>query len=182
MSSKLEETFNLPTDVSMNELENVRKALADQNDKIEGSTEEIDTMVQDIDPYTQLALSELNDREKRVNELVDLKEFDTDTDSLFQETFQAFRDTFTAAKDSPASSAGKMFEASAAFAKIALEAKNSKVKARLDAISLALQKRRLDQQAGKKDEENPIDGDGHFMDRNQLLDAIRSDLKNDLKK
>lgn len=175
--SKLDETFNLPTSISSDELEKVRRTLSEQNTQAETAAEQSDELSEEMDPMTQLALDEITEREKRVDDLIDLKKFDSDHDMIFDESFQAFRDAFTIAKEVPAGSAGKIFEAAAAFAKIALDAKGAKINARLSAIDLALKKRRLDTAEGKKDGDNPTNADSSFIDRNDLLKHIKDMVK-----
>lgn len=179
MTKKLEETLNLPAN---EEIENIRKALAEQNDKLEKQAEESDQLSTALTPMAEQALVTIQERENRVNQIIDLKNFDDDTEILFKESMQAFRDLLSIAADVPAPSMGKIYEAATNFAKIALDAKNSKIKARLDAIDLALKKKRIDIVEGKKDLENPtVDATGSFLDRNQLLNSLREAIKEENK-
>jgi hypothetical protein len=175
MTKKLEDLLELPAN---EEIENIRKALAEQNDKIEKQAEAADQLSTELTPIAEHALAVVQEREDRVNQIIDLKKFDDDTETLYNESMQAFRDLLSVAADVPAPSMGKIYEAATNFAKIALDAKNSKIKARLDAIDLALKKKRIDLVEGKNNQENnPIDATSSFMDRNQLLKSIREELK-----
>jgi hypothetical protein len=179
MTTKLEEVLDLPAN---EEIENIRKALAEQNDKLEKQAEESEQLSTALTPMAEQALATIQEREDRVNQIIDLKKFDDDTEEVYKESMQAFRDLLSVAQDVPAPSMGKIFEAAAVFARIALDAKNSKVKARLDAVDIALKKRRIDLTEGKKDTgDEPIDTSGSFVDRNQLLKSIREELKNENK-
>ena len=115
---------------------------------------------------------------------VPVQSVDEQTDSIFNESMDAFREILSIARDLPAPSMGKALESAAIFAKIALDARNSKVKARLDAVDLGLKKRRIDvAEASKKPEEDkPTDVTGSFLDRNQLLQQIKEELGPDFNK
>jgi hypothetical protein len=179
MTHKLEEILDLPAN---EEIENIRKALHEQNDKIEKQAEETEQLSTAMTPMTEKALATIQEREDRVNQIIDLKKFDDDTEDLFKESMEAFREIMSIAKDMPAPSMGKAFESAAIFARIALDAKNSKVKARLDSIDIALKKKRIDLVENKKDDENePVDVSGSFVDRNQLLKSFREALKEENK-
>jgi len=173
MTQKLDELFGLPAG---SEIENIRKALAEQNDKIEKEADAAEELSTELTPLAEKAMTQIDEREDRINQLIDLKDFDTDTEDLFKESMEAFRELMSVAKDVPAPSAGKIFEAAATFARVALDAKNSKVKARLDAIDLALKKKRIDLVEGKTDDAQPMDANSIFLDRNQLLAHIKDEL------
>jgi hypothetical protein len=181
MSEKLDALFDLPAN---NEIENIRKALHEQNDKLDEQADAADEMSKELTPLAQQAMAQIDEREDRVNQLIDLKEFDADTDSIFNESMDAFREILSIARDLPAPSMGKALESAAIFAKIALDARNSKVKARLDAVDLGLKKRRIDvAEASKKPEEDkPTDATGSFLDRNTLLAQIKEELGADFVK
>ena len=176
--SKLEDALDLPHDPNLsNSLDNIRKALHEQNTKVEQEAENLEHTSQELAPATQLALEKVVEREQRVEELVDLRRFDTDTDEIFTEAMAAFKNTFAAAGDIEGHAAAKAYEASVGFLKTALDAKNSKIKARLDAVSLALKKQQMeDKKATPGDPNDPIDANSSFLDRNELLEHIRSGL------
>jgi len=176
MSDKLNDLFELP---SSDEIENIRKALHEQNDKMEKEAIEAESLSTELTPLAKQAMNQVAEREERVNQLVDLTEFDNDMDDLFKESMDAFREILSIAKDVPAPSMGKTLEAAAIMARIALDSKNSKIKARLDAIDLALKKQRVDEVTKKDEENNPQDVSGAFLNRNQLLAHIKSELGDD---
>jgi hypothetical protein len=177
MSNKLDDLFELP---SNDDIEKIRNALHAQNDKIEKDAEETDELGTEMTPLAQQALTQITDHEDRVNQIIDLEKFDEDTDDLFNESMLAFREILSIAKDLPAPSMGKAFESAAIFARLALDAKNSKIKIRLDAISLALKKQQMDNKKTEKDTSNEtIDATGNFLDRNQLLAHIKEELDRD---
>lgn len=180
MSQKLDDLFNLPAN---SEIENIRKALAEQNDRIEKDAEESEAMSVELTPVAEQAMSKIHEREERIEQIIDLKEFDNDVDDLFKESMEAFRDIMSIAKDVPAPSMGKAFESAAIFAKLALDSKNSKIKARLDAINLALKKQQMDKKDQEKENsDEPQDLSGSFLDRNQLLAQIKDELGDDFNK
>lgn len=164
----LEDLFGLPEQEAENQISDFKKALADLDTGVESSENDMKT----VEIAATNALTYLNEREQRVNQIVDLSEYDADIDILFTESLDAFRSAFIAAKDVPAPSAGKIFEAAALFARLALDAKNSKVKTRLDSVDLALKKQRLDQAEAKK-EENVVEGASQFLDRNEILKNLK---------
>jgi len=179
MSEKLDDLFNLPAN---EEIENIRKALHEQNDKIEKDALETESLNTDLTPLAEQAMSQITERDDRVNQMVDLTEFDGDMDDLFKESMEAFREILSIARDVPAPSMGKTLEAAAIMARIALDAKNSKIKARFNAIDLALKKQRVDDTTKKEDPDAPIDATGQFLDRNQLLAHIKDELGTDFNK
>lgn len=172
----LEQSFGLP---SLSEIENIKKALSEQNEKIEKQSEELEQCGGEMDETFQTAVDMIDSREERILSVVDMTQYDQDVDAVFKEAMGAFRDIMMLGNEAPAPSAGKMFEAAANFAKIALDSKNSKMKVRLDAIDLALKKQKLDNSV--KDTQQPLKdaGSGVVMDRNELLKSIRSELKKD---
>lgn len=173
MSNKLDDLFELP---SSSDIDNIRKSLHEQNDKIEKDALETETLSTELTPLAQQALTQVEERENRITELVDLTSYDNDADDLYKEAMDAFKEIMSIAKDVPAPSAGKMFESAAIFARLALDAKNSKIKVRLDAIDLALKKKRIDITENKTEENSPVDATSAFMTRNQLLDHIKNEL------
>lgn len=172
----LEQSFGLP---SLDEIENIRKALSEQNEKIEKQSEELERCGGEMDQTYQDAVDVIDSREERILSVVDMTQYDQDVDTVFKEAMGAFRDIMMLGNEAPAPSAGKMFEAAANFAKIALDSKNSKMKVRLDAIDLALKKQKLD--GSTKDTQQPLKdaGSGIILDRNELLKSIRAELKGD---
>ena len=173
-NERLDKLFGLPEN---SEIENIRKALAEQNDKIEKEAEAAESLSTELMPLAEQAMSQIDEREERINQLIDLKEFDDDVEDLFKESMDAFREIMLIARDVPAPSMGKAFESAAIMARIALDSKNSKIKARLDAISLSLKKQQIDQKvAEKENKDEPIDANGSFLDRNQLIAHIKDEL------
>lgn len=173
----LEQSFGLP---SLNDIEKIKQALHDQNTKIEQQGKELDTYGTELDESVQSAVSIINEREQRVLDIIDLKEYDSDVDVVYKESMEAFRDIMILCNDAPAPSAGKMYEAAANFAKIALDSKNSKMKMRLDAIDMAFKKQKMENVDKKVNSD--VDGikpvGAVVMDRNELLKSIKEELKN----
>ena len=164
--TRLEDLFNVaPSDNS--ELSDLKKALA-----AVPTTEESAL----VEENAEVAVNIINEREHRVNQMIDLQKYDEDIDTIYNEALDAFRSAFGAANDLPGKASSEMMAAANGFIKTALDARNSKLKARLDTISLALKKQALD---SKKPEEsdNSIDGKGVFLDRNQILAGLGDILK-----
>lgn len=175
--TQLEKTLDLPSVV---DIENIKNALAEQAEKIENTQDMYDSAAQELDEATINAVAVVNEREHRIKEIVDLKEYDKDNDEIFNETMKAFKDTISVAMDVPAAAAGKIYEAAANFAKIALEAKNSKIKAKLDAIDLSIKKQRVElankAKTAIQDESEINETAGVVMDRNELIKDIVSQI------
>ena len=179
MTKKLEDTLGLPHDpaIGPSSLDDLRKALNEQNTKAEKEAEDLENASQELTPIAEQAIAQVAEREQRVEELIDLNGFDEGTDEVFNEAMAAFKSTFSIAGNVEGHAAGKIYEAAANFIKVALDAKNSKVKARLDAVDLALKKKRLDMMGEKKDETDPVDADSKFLDRNEILASITKELE-----
>ena len=181
MSAKsLEDLLNLPNQLSDtgSDLDKIKQALMESGEDVEETGDLADETAEVLDANTNKAISNLNDSEQKLTQLLNLNEYDRDVDILFDEAMDAFRTSFCAAKEVPAGSAGKIFEAASNFARLALDAKNSKIKAKLDVIDMSLKKQKLDLQAEKKEEKaDTIDGKGTFLDRNELLKSLTEAIK-----
>lgn len=171
-------TLNLP---SLKEIEELQRNLKSGSELTEAEKElsNLDKANQVLDKSSQQSLEFLESREQRINQLVDLAEYDKDQDNIFTEAMAAFKDVLTAAGDSPAMAAGKMFDASARFLEIAQNSKVNKLKGRLDVIDLALKKQKIEQASQQqKEDPNSVDAKGYVFDRNELLAEIKNSLEN----
>ena len=166
---RLNDLFNLPKSEPDNGLADIKQALADTDDTIDEEVIE--------DNKNIAAIDMVHERELRIKQLVDLNEYDRDVDTIFVEALDAFRTAFSVATDLPGSAASEMMNAANGFCKIALDAKNSKLKARLDTISLALKKQQVDQKLETKEKDKPTDGASVFLDRNTILKNLSDMMK-----
>lgn len=157
MTKKLEELFNLPSaDVTPEEAQAIFEENKDIIAQVDDAIDKIDhalPMVRDLDAGDQ-ELDELAALAKaKFEDMVDLG---MNVDPRFS---------------------GVILQTASTMLGHAITAKTAKMDKKLKMIQLQLQKAKLDQQikkdAGKaKDEEEPIDGKGIVMDRNELLKQI----------
>ena len=166
---KLEETFNLPDTI---------EAIDDGAKKITQYFEEdSDNELQErIDLY-KTELEDFN-----IDHAVNMKQYDDEMDEIQSKTLAEFEDLMTIGKDVEMRHAGEIFSAAAQMAKLALDARNNKMTARLKTIELKLRKQRNDQIQQKQNNEfdEPETVKSESLSRDELLDMIR-DLKKDIK-
>lgn len=161
MTKKLEELLNLPTSVTDD------LALEDSKDFIEQNQEmieEVDEAINKIDAALPLVR--------------DLDAGDDELDELAKLAKDKFEDLVDLGMNVEPRFSGVILQTASTLLGHAITAKTAKMDKKLRMISLQLQKARLDQQikkdAGKakEDEEEPIDGQGVILDRNELLKHI----------
>ncbi|WP_396189438.1 hypothetical protein [Flavobacterium sp.] len=160
MTKKLEELLNLPTSVSED------LAIEDSKDFIEQNQEiltEVDAAINKIDAALPL--------------VQDLDAGDAELDELAKLAKDRFEDLVDLGMNVEPRFSGVILQTASTLLGHAITAKTAKMDKKLRTISLQLQKARLDQQikkdAGKtKDDEEPIDGQGVVLDRNELLKHI----------
>lgn len=160
---KLEETFNLPDTI---------QEISDKADDITEYFENDESeLLNDIDQYNKdLALLQFE-------EVVDFSQYDKEMDELSSKTITEFEDLMALGKDVEIRHAGEIFQAAAQMAKIALDARNNKMTAKLKFLELKLRKQRNDQIQQKQDAElndEPDDGPvrGSSLSKDEIYDVI----------
>jgi len=160
MTKKLEELFNLPpTDANDPTMEESREFIEENRDIIT----EVDSAISKID----LALPLVRD----------LDAGDQELDELATMAKQRAEDLIDLGMNVEPRFSGVILQTAGVMLGHAITAKTAKMDKKLRMISLQLQKARLDH-AIKKDaksgttEEEPIDGKGIVLDRNELLKQI----------
>lgn len=162
MTRKLEELFNLPVsgdaeDLSIEE----SRDFIEQNQEI---IEEVDSAINKIDAALPMVR--------------DLEAGDAELDELAKLAKDKFEDLVDLGMNVEPRFSGVILQTASTLLGHAITAKTAKMDKKLKMINLQLQKAKLDQQikkeAGKakEDEEEPVDGQGIVMDRNELLKHI----------
>lgn len=163
MTKKLQDTLNLPDN---------------ENDFVEfiKSVENNNKELLTLEPVG--SVSEIK-RDDLLDEVFDITQHENEMDELANECLDHAKDLVEYGKDIKDMAAGKIFEASVNFYKIALEAKNNKAQVKLKAMDLALKKKKLE--LDKKEQESEIEniGDDDFiktvMNRNDILEKIKQE-------
>ncbi len=187
MTSKLEETLNLPKLEDILRLAEEEKIIETEQQLSEAEEDLKD--LRKVDPRTAGAFEQaLEKTEALQREIVDcqgLEDHDKEMDEIAKDakdSYEVFQDL--ALNTTPAH-AGKIAETSANFLRISLDAKNSKADKKLRMGRLLLEQARLmrDLASNNKDSAYVDDEEAINLDRNSLLEHIRSELsKEELKK
>jgi hypothetical protein len=157
MTKKLEELFNLPpADVTPEEAQTIFEENKDIIEQVDDAIDKIDhalPMVRDLDTG------------------------DEELDELAKLAREKFEDMVDLGMNVDPRFSGVILQTASTMLGHAITAKTAKMDKKLKMIQLQLQKAKLDQQikkdAGKaKDDEEPIDGKGMVLDRNELLKQI----------
>lgn len=161
MTKKLEELLNLPTSVTSDLAIEDSKDFIEQNQEI---IDEVDDAINKIDAALPLVR--------------DLDAGDAELDELAKLAKDKFEDLVDLGMNVEPRFSGVILQTAGTLLGHAITAKTAKMDKKLRMINLQLQKARLDQQikkdAGKakEDEEEPLDGQGIVLDRNELLKHI----------
>lgn len=160
MTRKLEELFNLPVTE-----ESVDLSIEESKDFIEQNQEiitEVDAAINKIDAALPL--------------VQDLDAGDAELDELAKLAKDRFEDLVDLGMNVEPRFSGVILQTASTLLGHAITAKTAKMDKKLRTISLQLQKARLDQQikkdAGKSKDDEPIEGEGVVLDRNELLKHI----------
>ena len=165
MTKKLEEEFNLPP---------IEEALADQKPAIEDGYKLVKESQKEIEVISHgLSVAEkINDAFKEIKGLGD---HEVEMDDISVKAIDSYEQLMNLGMNVSDMAAGKVFAEASNMLKIALEAKDSKTKAKLHQLDLMLKKARLDK---TKNQNGDIDGDvtdTQVYDRNELLRIMKGD-------
>jgi len=160
---KLEELLNLPT---LDEPAPETEQVFDQSQLV--TLRETDTLLEKIDN----ALPQVNDLDTSDTELDDLSDLAKDK----------FNDLMDLGMNVDSRFAAEIFSVAGAMLGHALTAKQAKLNKKLKMIDLQLKKANLDAKLADSDREPPQQGQGHVLDRNELLDRLLGDRKTNAKK
>lgn len=160
---KLEETFNLPDTI---------QEISDKAEQIIDHFEQDDSEIyQNLENYNN-TLGEL-----QFEDVADFTNYDKEMDELQNKTMDEFDDLMALGKDVEIRHAGEIFQAAAQMAKIALDARNNKMTAKLKFLELKLRKQRNDQIQQKQDADLSTDQDdpivrGTSLSKEEIFDVI----------
>ena len=160
MTKKLEEEFNLPSidDATM-------KENADATQKFDVQ----DVTAVDIEDV-QTALTNAEKIDHALQNVKGLEEHDLEMDDIAQQAVDSYQQLMNLGMNVGDREAGSIFDSAAKMLKTALEAKESKVNAKLKQIDLMVKKARLD---GNSNDSGSASG-GKSLDRNELLRIINN--------
>lgn len=154
MTRRLEEEFNLPPMVDLN------NEPADKETAI--------ATVQSVED----ALSISEKINSALAEVRGMEAHDGEMDDIAKEAIDSYQQLMTLGMNMTDMAAGPVFANAANMLKIALEAKDSKVTRKLKQIDLMLKKARLDQQTEKSSTNEAEEISATVFDRNELLKLI----------
>jgi len=163
MTKKLEALFDLP---SSDELESEEHSL-------------------DIDE-TKIALAEIDDTIDKIDAALpmvrDLQASDLEMDDLAKKATESFNELMSLGMNVDSRFAAEIFSVAGAMLGHALTAKQAKLNKKLKMIDLQLKKANLDAKLADPDKQPTQQGQGHVLDRNELLDRLLGDRKTNAKK
>ena len=165
MTNKLAQLLNLPPIPDDTSAEEAKQFVENHQDIIT----EVDSAITKIDAALPLVR--------------DLEAGDAELDELAQLAKEKAEDLMDLGMNIDPRFAGVIMQTAGTMLGHAITAKTAKMDKKLRMISLQLQKARLDHQiakdakAGAADAEEPVDGQGMVLDRNQLLKQILAGQK-----
>tara|TARA_B100000965_G_C19581122_1_gene753577 strand:- start:357 stop:857 length:501 start_codon:yes stop_codon:yes gene_type:complete len=163
MTKKLEEEFNLPP------IEEAKKKKSSYDppsyeDPTEPSTEIIE--VQDVEK----ALSNAEKIDQALQNVKGLDDHDVEMDDIGKQAMDSYQQLMNLGMNVGDREAGHIFDSASKMLKTALEAKESKVNAKLKQIDLMVKKARLDGNSGDAGSSSGSTS----LDRNELLRIINN--------
>ena len=164
MTKKLEEEFNLPP---------IEEALAKEEQEKEDTPTLEETKAEIVHIQDQLSVSEkINMAFKEVKGLED---HESEMNDIAKEAIDSYKQLMSLGMNVSDMAAGKVFAEASNMLKIALDASESKTKAKLQQVDLMIKKARLDNNSGRSGETT---ADGSIVyDRNELLKIMNKNDK-----
>ena len=161
---KLEELFDLP-----------------RSDELESEEHSLN-----IDE-TKIALAEIDDAIDKIDSALpmvrDLQASDVEMDDLAKKATESFDELMSLGMNVDSRFAAEIFSVAGAMLGHALTAKQAKLNKKLKMIDLQLKKANLDAKLLDSDKTPAAQqGQGHVLDRNELLDRLLGDRKTNAKK
>lgn len=153
MTKKLEEEFNLPP---------IEEAIKSETPTIKETKNEI------VKVADALSVSEKINMAFR--EVKGLEDHESELNDIASKAIESYESLMNLGMNVSDMAAGKVFAEASNMLKIALEASDSKTKAKLQQIDLMIKKARLDNQLGEGSNRN--DAGQKLFDRNELLKII----------
>jgi len=163
MTKKLEALFDLPSSDDLNSEEHSL----------------------DIDE-TKIALAEIDDTIDKIDAALpmvrDLQASDLEMDDLAKKATESFNELMSLGMNVDSRFAAEIFSVAGTMLGHALTAKQAKLTKKLKMIDLQLKKANLDAKLADSDRDPPQQGQGHVLDRNELLEKLLGDRKTNAKK
>ena len=165
MTKKLEELFDLPP------------SFDDTEEDLVYTPEETQTAMAEID-------SAIDKIDAALPGVRDLSAADSEMDELADLAKGSYKDLMDLGMNVDSRFAAEIFSVAGAMLGHALTAKQAKLNKKLKMIDLQLKKANLDmrQAAGNDGTVQPQQGQGHILDRNELLEKLLGDRKTNAKK
>ncbi len=162
MTKKLEEEFNLPP---------IEEALAKEEQNDSPSIEE--TKAEIVKLEDAISVSEKIDM--AFKEVKGLEDHEVEMNDIAKEAIDSYKQLMSLGMNVSDMAAGKVFAEASNMLKIALEASDSKTKAKLQQVDLMIKKARLDNNTGRSGDTT---ADGSIVyDRNELLKIMNKNDK-----
>ena len=135
---------------------------------------------------TQSALAEIDDTIDKIDAALpmvrDLQASDLEMDDLAKKATESFNELMSLGMNVDSRFAAEIFSVAGAMLGHALTAKQAKLTKKLKMIDLQLKKANLDAKLADPDKQPTQQGQGHVLDRNELLDRLLGDRKTNAKK
>jgi len=135
---------------------------------------------------TQSIMTEIDDAIDKIDAALpgvrDLSSSDTEMDELATLAKDSYKDLMDLGMNVDSRFAAEIFSVAGAMLGHALTAKQAKLNKKLKMIDLQLKKANLDAKLVDNDRSPVQQGQGHVLDRNELLDRLLGDRKTNAKK
>tara|TARA_Y100001935_G_C17013846_1_gene364336 strand:- start:11 stop:514 length:504 start_codon:yes stop_codon:yes gene_type:complete len=102
----------------------------------------------------------------------DLETLDRDMDKYADKAMHAFQDLMDLGQNVEDRHAAGVFDVASKMMTNAITAKTAKMDKKLKMVQLQIQKARLDQNNGKSNDNNILQGEAEELDRNSLINAV----------
>jgi hypothetical protein len=160
MTDQLIELFNLPDE--------------DKKQIVQHQVNESKSLITDID-------AAIDKIDQALPTVVGLDHSDQELDELADMAKDKFQDLMDLGFNVDSRFAGEIFSVASNMLGHAINAKTAKLNKKLRVVELQLKKARLDQQAPESQDNLPV-GQGQVLSRNELLDRLLADRKQNSKK
>lgn len=132
------------------------------------------------DTATTNSLQSVDEIDQAVLNLSDVMQHSRDMDDLAQSSMEAYEKILELADNVEEKNVGRILEAAVQMQRNALDAKNSKTRARQKAAEILLKKRQMDdkkdlEDAGIYEDEDDEDESSISGDRNRILDMLKNE-------
>ena len=135
---------------------------------------------------TQSVMTEIDDAIDKIDAALpgvrDLSSSDNEMDELADLAKNSYKDLMDLGMNVDSRFAAEIFSVAGTMLGHALTAKQAKLSKKLKMIDLQLKKANLDAKLADPDKAPPQQGQGHVLDRNELLDRLLGDRKTNAKK